>query len=335
MAPKAHQEAAKKKAAKQKKRLMILAVPLLAALVYAYMTLSSLGAAPAGATPPAATTPAGSTPTPTAPTASPVTPGIALPPAGTVYSFGTLGQKDPFYDDGPVAGGASTSASSGTSSSSGPNYTSSRTSNPPIADQSKSTPTSTAVSHDAGLNTAILKASQVGPGYQLKTGVASTRVQGTVTLDICGFGFKSEADRTARLQEAFVKPEVGLVLSNELVRYKSGGTTLAMHELAQAVATCPHHPVASPTGAMTWRIHKFAAPNLLPGAMALSIQVTATNSKGHEITVNGFGIYQTRGTILSGVYVLLPPGSNLTTAQAQAFAVHLAQTSASNMKKAH
>jgi hypothetical protein len=112
MAPKAAQEAAKKKAKKQKRILIVLAIAMLGALVFAYTTLSGLGAKPAvSATPASATTPAGSIPTAGTPQA-PLTPGITPAAVVALRSFTALGRKDPFYDNGP-------SASSGTTSTTG------------------------------------------------------------------------------------------------------------------------------------------------------------------------------------------------------------------------
>jgi hypothetical protein len=332
MAPKAAQKAAMKKAAKQRKILALLALPLLGAFVFAYMTLTGNKSAPAvSATPAAATTPGGEIPT-GAPAVA-VTPGIVLAPVGSLHSFAALGRKDPFHDGGP---------SSGTKSSTSSTSSSTSTSSPPrnsgtIYDQTAKTASSATPSPDAGLKSVVLKASQVGAGYQLKVlpDSLSLCVQGCVTLDICGFGFTSEADRTARLQVGYVKTRKDLLLSNEVVRYRSGGAALAMHELARAAATCPHHPVISPIAGVDTetyhRIHRFTAPGLVKGAIALSMQVSAT-AKGRHVSVKAVAIYQVRGNILSGVYVSVPARSSV--APALAFAVHAAQASATNLMKA-
>lgn len=327
MAPKAAQAAAAKKAKKQKKMLIVLGVLLVCALGYAVMTLSSLNSSPAAAAPSAtgATPPAGSTSTGTPIVA--VTPGIAAAPAGSLPAFSALGQKDPFNDGGPQP--SSATSTTGTTST-----TSSGAGSQQIADQSSKTSSNSAVSHDAGLRTAVLKPSQVAPGYQLKSGARSTCVQQCVTLDLCGFGFKSEADRTARFQVGYVKAPGDLALSNEVVRYRSGGTALALHELMQAAATCPHHAVTSSgaaLGPVTWRIHRFTAPHLLKGAIALLMQVSGT-AHGHAFTINGVAIYQVRGTILSSVYIVAPSSSDVSAAQN--LAVHAAQASAANLVKA-
>jgi hypothetical protein len=130
MAPKAAQEAAKKKAAKQKKILIGLGLVLVLALGYAVMTLTHLNSKPpVQATPAAATTPAGAIPT-VAPAAA-VTPGIAPPPVDSLRTFIALGRKDPFHDDGPNVGSPSKSTKSATSN--GSSSKSKKTSGPPRA----------------------------------------------------------------------------------------------------------------------------------------------------------------------------------------------------------
>src|SRR5207244_6861793 len=95
-----------------------------------------------------------------------------------------------------------------------------------------------------GLRALVLRASQVGPGYALKERTDGQGVRGLVTLDMCGYDFRSESLRAARLQvdyEAPRKPHV----SNEVVRYRPGGVTQAFREIMQAWRTCPRGPVES------------------------------------------------------------------------------------------
>ena len=189
------------------------------------------------------------------------------------------------------------------------------------------------VSRGAGLSSVVLKASQVGPGYRLKMREDSHCVQLCVTLDLCGFDFTSEADRTARLQVDYVKSRKELGLSNEVVRYRPGGTALAIRELNRAVTTCPRGPVASTVagvGPLTYRIHRFTASHLLPGAVALRMTVSGT-AKGHHFKVKTVAIYQVHGLLLSGVYASVLAGSDVT--PALNFAVHAARASAANLSR--
>ncbi|MDX6480131.1 MAG: hypothetical protein QOG85_641 [Gaiellaceae bacterium] len=136
MAPKAANDAAKKKAAKQKKLLVLLGLALVGAVVFAVTTLMSLGSSPA-----ASTTPAGATPGATAtgtPIAATITPGVAEEPSGALQAFSGLGRRDPFYDRGPDD---SKNASNPTAPQSTP--TSTPTQSPTIKDNSPTpTPTS-------------------------------------------------------------------------------------------------------------------------------------------------------------------------------------------------
>jgi hypothetical protein len=87
---------------------------------------------------------------------------------------------------------------------------------------------------------AVLKASQVGPGSTVRDIPHGTEVRGQVTLDVCGFGFKSERRRVARLQVTFIRNDgTGPFLSNEVVDYEHGWAKKAMKELRKAIATCP------------------------------------------------------------------------------------------------
>jgi hypothetical protein len=152
-----------------------------------------------------------------------------------------------------------------------------------------------------------------------------------VTLDMCGFHFKSEAERIARLQVNYVKKGAALKLSNEVVRYQTGGTALAVREINRAVKTCPSGPVKSSLGGLvTYRIHRFTAAGLLPEAIDLRIHESGTYN-GHAFSGTFVAIYQVRGRLLSGVYAEVPAGS--TVAATRTFAVHAARASAKNLEQ--
>ncbi len=55
------------------------------------------------------------------------------------------------------------------------------------------------------LTALVLKGNQVGPGYRLLQRPDGYGVAGFVTLDMCGFTFRSEQLRTARLQVNYVR----------------------------------------------------------------------------------------------------------------------------------
>jgi hypothetical protein len=151
----------------------------------------------------------------------------------------------------------------------------------------------------------VLRGSQVGPGYRLTFRPDSRGVRNLVTLDMCGFLFRSEELRTARLQVNYTKPREPVKVSNELVTYRLGGAALAMREVDEAVAHCPRTPVISTiagVGPLTYRIARFTASGLLPGAIALRVHATG-KVQGHKTSTTVVAIYQTHADTLSGVYV--------------------------------
>lgn len=151
----------------------------------------------------------------------------------------------------------------------------------------------------------VLRASQLGPGYKLLHRSADGRgAEGFVTLDLCGYRFTSEARRTDRLQVNYDRPGAVIKYSNEVVSYARGGTLLALRELNQAVNRCPAKPVESTVQGvppLTYRITRLSTAGLLPGAVALRINVSGVY-KGKRFSETDAAIYQARGNILSAVY---------------------------------
>jgi hypothetical protein len=130
-------------------------------------------------------------------------------------------------------------------------------------------PTATAArtTLDSGfrLDHLVLRSSQVGQRYVLKQIPGGRRVRGEVTLDMCGYNFKSERRRVARLQVGYVRKDSSLTLSNEVVRYQERGATQAMGEIAEAIRTCPKRPVRSNIAGvppLTYDIHYRQAPGV-------------------------------------------------------------------------
>jgi hypothetical protein len=183
------------------------------------------------------------------------------------------------------------------------------------------------------LSAVVLQPAQVGLGYRLQERSDSHCVQRCVTLDLCGFTFKSEKLRTGRLQVNYLR-KGSLSLSNEVVSYQSGGTTAARDELDRAVATCPRTPVPSSVrgfGPVTYRLTRLTDNKLLPGYVALRMHVSGT-ANGKSISGTTVAVYQTEGNILSGVYTGLGPDS--TAASQVRSALHAAEGSAANLKRA-
>ena len=161
------------------------------------------------------------------------------------------------------------------------------------------------VTAPVSLDTVILKASQVGPGYGRATVSGGRIVKGQVTLDFCGGGYASEALRARRFQAVYGKQGSALVLSNEVVRYQPGGARKALAEVAKRVRTCPKTAVAS--GSATGVKEKYLSisviddPKLLGGSVAVQATVEYTY-KGKKRRDSIVAIYQRHGDYLSGVY---------------------------------
>lgn len=91
---------------------------------------------------------------------------------------------------------------------------------------------------------------------------------------------------------------------------------------------CPRGPVASTiagVGPLTYRIAKFNASGLLPGAIALQVHMTG-KVQGHKINTTFISIYQARADTLSGVYT---SGGSLSARMK--IGLHAARESAKNL----
>ena len=156
----------------------------------------------------------------------------------------------------------------------------------------------------AQLDKLVLRASQLGPGYKLLHRPDGDGAKGFVSLDMCGYRFTSEAVRTDRLQVNYVRVGAVVKYSNEVVSYAPGGTRLALRELNQAVNRCPSGPVSSTVRGvppLTYRITRLSTAGLLPGAVALRVNVSGVY-KGKRFSETDTAIYQVHGNVLSGLY---------------------------------
>lgn len=133
-------------------------------------------------------------------------------------------------------------------------------------------------------------------------GSAGDRVEGQVTLDMCGASFPSEELRTARHQVGYQSSD-GRYLSSETVSYQPGGAEQAMDELRTAVASCPKGFVGSNVAGQPALKQRFTE---IPTQATwqedtLALRFTWTPKAGKSSS--GALIYQRRGNVLSGVYV--------------------------------
>jgi hypothetical protein len=176
----------------------------------------------------------------------------------------------------------------------------------------------------------ILRPTQVGPGYELKLRPDSYGVKNTVTMVMCGYTFRSELLRTARLQVNYARLGSVVGLSNEVVIYRRGGAERAMNEVRQAASQCPRGPVKSGiagVGPLTYRLGRLSRPpGLLPGAIALIVHLSGDVNGQYRATTSVV-VYQSRGNALSGVY-----GDGGSLAAQMRLVMHAAIASATNLK---
>jgi len=194
-----------------------------------------------------------------------------------------------------ATGGPSRTAGSGTPTGSGSPA-------PPTSTTGALTPSPTAgtLTDQALVERIAVTTPQLGSGVTRSTPPGGDTVTHEVTLDICGADFPSEGLRTARLQVVYSRAGAGFG-SNEVVTYRTGGTAHAAAEVAHAVATCPHHPVASKvagTPLLTYTFTRLASRAPWP-AGTLAYDSTATDGKTTEHLI---GIFMWHDRVFSGVY---------------------------------
>jgi hypothetical protein len=176
----------------------------------------------------------------------------------------------------------------------------------------------------------MLTPAQVGPDYVLVQRPDGHGVNNTVTLNLCGSSttYPSESRRVSRVQVDYLKQKSTLGLSNEVVRYKTGGAAQAMREVLQHVAKCPHKPIVADKNLppLTYTLTRINGTKLLKGYVALRVRVTG-KVQGKKVDQTSYAIYQRKGDVLSGTYSFGPN----TKAQLR-FALHAAQQSALNLR---
>jgi hypothetical protein len=160
--------------------------------------------------------------------------------------------------------------------------------------------TAPALTDDQLVASLVIPAAGLGAGTTSAPLPGGDQVAGEVTLDVCGGKFPSEALRTARRQVQYAvrgKPAA----SQEVVTYRTGGVAQAMREVGHAIATCPHHPVASPVAGvppLTYTLTRL--PHRAPWpATTQAYRVQATD--GHQVQVS-IGIFMWNGHVFTGIY---------------------------------
>ena len=184
------------------------------------------------------------------------------------------------------------------------------------------------------LRTVILDPTQVGKGYQLIARNDGFGVKAAPTLDLCGrTGYPSEKLRVDRLQVNYLKTQTQIGLSNEVVRYKTGGAKQAMREVALHAMSCPRDKAVDTgekgVGPLTFTITPMKDAKLLKGYVAVKVRAVGKLTNGTKVDQTSYAVYQRLGDVLSGVYSFGP-----NTAQQRDFVLRAAEASARTLKKA-
>jgi hypothetical protein len=180
------------------------------------------------------------------------------------------------------------------------------------------------------LSKVILAPSQVGTGYKLSSFPFGTSFIGEATLDLCAATYPSEGLRVGRLQVRYTPKSSGVDVSNEIVRYTSGGAQQALGEVASVARACAKTPAVLTQGTIkqVYTVAPLKDPKLPAGAVAVKLTITVSKGKQHQ-QQTGVAIYQVKGDTLSGVYAFVGKGS--TYADAQRVAFHAAEQSSKNL----
>lgn len=149
----------------------------------------------------------------------------------------------------------------------------------------------------------VLTPSQVAPDVRLQPFPGGAKVAGEVTLDLCGYTFRTEALRVARLQVMYARRGTPII-SNEVVAYKPGGAASAMREVRAAIAQCSAGYVSSSVrgmGQLKNSIEYIRAPGLLPGSIAILDRIVQ-RVNGQTNRFDTIFVFQARRDVLSAVY---------------------------------
>lgn len=184
---------------------------------------------------------------------------------------------------------------------------------------------------DVSLSRLALTTKQVGAGYTQQIPASGRGTTGDRTMTICRLDYPSEALRLDRLQVNYSLSGVGNSLSNEVVSYRPGGAKQAVRELTTALASCPKGGRVDPVQPVfrRWRIReRLTIAKLLPGYVAYVVVDSARVGSMTEVHTH-VDVVQTKGDVLSGIYVYVDDGTTL--ADAIRVATSTAQQSALNL----
>ena len=180
------------------------------------------------------------------------------------------------------------------------------------------------------LSHVVLSQKQVGPGYKVGNFPFGSSFIGEPTLDLCAASYPSETQRTARLQVRYSHKGGGVDVSNEVVRYASGGAAQALKEVGAVAQACAAKSAVITNGTLkeTYSVSPLQDPKLPAGAVVVKLTITVSKGKQHQ-TQTGVAIYQIMGDTLSGIYAFV--GKGTTFAETEKIAFHAAEESAKNL----
>ena len=144
----------------------------------------------------------------------------------------------------------------------------------------------------------------------LRTIPGGDAVRDSITLDLCGADFPSEALRDSRLQQTvFDKDTLDLLergeFSIESVVYDDAASgSQAFEEIRGAVASCPHRvvlrkvPHSLPVEFRVFPIPEGELGEIAPDHIALDVTMRSESGDSKRLAV----VYQRRGRVLVGLY---------------------------------
>lgn len=154
------------------------------------------------------------------------------------------------------------------------------------------------------------QASQLGAVPVVKSSKVSTGVGlgSDATLDLCVGNFPSETLREQRYQEFFTPPNNSklVVESNEIVRYKRGGTAQAYRELVAVARGCKSMVLTG--GQYSQPTIEPTSPRLAAEQLTVAYSITPTAPPGTSPSSAPkpsyqVAVYQFQGDLFDGVYV--------------------------------
>src|SRR5262249_34875018 len=131
------------------------------------------------------------------------------------------------------------------------------------------------------LSKIVLSPAQVGKSYKLATFPFGTSFIGEATLDLCAASYPSEGLRIGRLQVRYTPKNSGVDVSNEIVRYTSGGAQEAIGEVATVARACAKTPAVLTQGNLkeVYTVAPLKDPRLPAGAVAVKLTITVSKGK--------------------------------------------------------